>query len=169
MTVAAHAKSRPPPRSISRRASRWRDRLRIVAFLSPWLLGTGLFFIYPLVATGYFSMMKYDGFTPPVWTGFGNWWRSIFGVSLKEDDIKDEESKAERYAIPRLPRAGKGKPEEAVYDFLNSWLVEQQPNQAVAYISPRAYSCIEQVASDEQKKLNPGLDGIVTKLTAMAG
>jgi hypothetical protein len=47
--------------------------------------------------------------------------------------------------------------EEAMYDFLNSWLVEQQPNQAVAYISPRAYPCIDQVASDEKKKINPGL------------
>jgi hypothetical protein len=91
------------------------------------------------------------------WTGFGNWWRSIFGVRLKEADLKDDESRKGRVSIPRFPRAGRGKPEEAVYDFLNSWLVEQQPNQAVAYISPRAYSCIDQVASDEQKKMNPGL------------
>ena len=50
-----------------------REAARNVLFLSPWLLGTGLFFLYPLAATGYFSMMKYDGFTPPVWTGFSNW------------------------------------------------------------------------------------------------
>ena len=73
MSVVTETKSRPPPRALSLRASRWRKRLRIVAFLSPWLLGTGLFFIYPLVATGYFSLMKYDGFTPPVWTGLTNW------------------------------------------------------------------------------------------------
>jgi len=91
------------------------------------------------------------------WAGFGSWWRSIFGVSLKEADLEDEESRAGRIAIPRFPRAGRGKPEEAVYDFLNSWLVEQQPNQSVAYISPRAFSCIEQVAGDEQKKINPGI------------
>src|SRR5215510_12029699 len=91
------------------------------------------------------------------WTGFGNWWKSIFGVPLKEGDLEDEESTGGRLVISRIPRAGKGKPEEAVYDFLNSWLVEQQPNQAVAYISPRAYSCINQVASDEEKKMNPGL------------
>jgi hypothetical protein len=91
------------------------------------------------------------------WTGFGNWWRSIFGVRLKEADLKEDEAREGRIGIPRFPRAGRGKPEQAVYDFLNSWLVEQQPNQAVAYISPRAYSCINQVASDEQKKMNPGL------------
>jgi multiple sugar transport system permease protein len=47
--------------------------MRNVAFLSPWLLGTGLFFCYPMAATGYFSLMKYDGFTPPEWTGLTNW------------------------------------------------------------------------------------------------
>lgn len=55
------------------RAKRRRDRLRTLAFLSPWLLGTGLFFIYPLVSTVYFSFMKYDGFTAPVPNGLNNW------------------------------------------------------------------------------------------------
>ena len=40
------------------------NSLRNLAFLSPWLLGTGLFFLYPLVSTVYFSFTKYDGFTP---------------------------------------------------------------------------------------------------------
>jgi multiple sugar transport system permease protein len=69
MTVTVEARARP--RSL--RASRWRNRLRTLAFLSPWLVGTGLFFGYPLAATAYFSLMKYDGFTPPEWTGFSNW------------------------------------------------------------------------------------------------
>jgi multiple sugar transport system permease protein len=60
-------------RTVTLRDRRRRDRLRNLAFMSPWLLGTGLFFLYPLVATVYFSFMKYDGFTPPVWTGIGNW------------------------------------------------------------------------------------------------
>ncbi len=60
-------------RSGSLRARRRRDRLRNVAFLSPWLLGTGLFFLYPLVATAYFSLTRYDGFTTPTWTGLRNW------------------------------------------------------------------------------------------------
>jgi len=91
------------------------------------------------------------------WSGFANWWKSIFGVPLKEEDLKDEEIVGKHGDIPPFPRAGKGKPWEAMYDFLNSWLVEQQPNQAVAYISPSAYACIDQVASDEKKKINPGL------------
>src|SRR5262245_53423879 len=52
---------------------RRRDGLRTLAFLSPWLVGVGLFFGYPLGATVYFSFMKYDGFTPPTWNGLDNW------------------------------------------------------------------------------------------------
>jgi multiple sugar transport system permease protein len=37
------------------------------------LAGTGLFFLYPLVATAYFSFTHYDGFTAPRWTGLQNW------------------------------------------------------------------------------------------------
>jgi multiple sugar transport system permease protein len=44
-----------------------------VAFLSPWLIGFGVFFAYPLVSTVYFSLMKYDGFGTPVFRGLGNW------------------------------------------------------------------------------------------------
>jgi multiple sugar transport system permease protein len=62
-----------PSRPVTRAARRRRDTLRIVAFLSPWLAGTGLFFIYPLVATVYFSFTRYDGFTTPRWTGLRNW------------------------------------------------------------------------------------------------
>ncbi len=60
-------------RAASRRASKRRERLRILAFLSPWLIGVGVFFLYPLGATIYFSFMKYDGFTPPTWVGTSNW------------------------------------------------------------------------------------------------
>ena len=50
-----------------------RHTLRNLAFLSPWLVGTGLFFLYPLVATAYLSFTHYDGFTAPQWTGLRNW------------------------------------------------------------------------------------------------
>ncbi|MDW8473050.1 sugar ABC transporter permease [Streptomyces scabiei] len=55
------------------RAKRRRSALRTVAFLSPWLIGFGVFFAYPLVSTVYFSLMKYDGFGTPVFRGLGNW------------------------------------------------------------------------------------------------
>ncbi len=55
------------------RAKRRREALRNLAFLSPWLVGTSVFFLYPLVSTVYFSFMRYDGFTAPRWTGLRNW------------------------------------------------------------------------------------------------
>jgi multiple sugar transport system permease protein len=57
----------------TRAGKRRRDAVRTLAFLSPWLVGTGLFFIYPLISTVYFSFTKYDGFTAPEWTGLSNW------------------------------------------------------------------------------------------------
>ncbi|MFC6713729.1 carbohydrate ABC transporter permease [Branchiibius cervicis] len=55
------------------RARRRRDVVRTVAFLSPWLIGTGLFFIYPLITTAWLSFSHYDGFTSPTWVGLTNW------------------------------------------------------------------------------------------------
>jgi multiple sugar transport system permease protein len=55
------------------RARRRRETVRNLAFLSPWLLGTGLFFIYPLVSTVYFSFTHYNGFGSPTWDGLDNW------------------------------------------------------------------------------------------------
>lgn len=54
-----------------------RERLRNLAFLSPWLLGTGLFFVYPLVITAWLSFTRYDGFVSPTWDGLDNW-RFVF-------------------------------------------------------------------------------------------
>jgi multiple sugar transport system permease protein len=56
-----------------RRGRRGRETARNLAFMSPWLVGTGLFFLYPLAATVYFSFTKYDGFTSPTPNGLDNW------------------------------------------------------------------------------------------------
>ncbi|PBC77371.1 carbohydrate ABC transporter membrane protein 1 (CUT1 family) [Streptomyces sp. TLI_235] len=55
------------------RRKRRRETGRTLAFLSPWLIGFGLFFAYPLISTVYFSFMKYDGFTAPTFNGLKNW------------------------------------------------------------------------------------------------
>ena len=56
---------------------RRREWLRNLAFLSPWLLGTGLFFLYPLGVTVWLSFTRYDGIVAPVWNGLDNW-RYVF-------------------------------------------------------------------------------------------
>jgi len=62
-----------PPVSPGLRRRRRRELVRNLAFLSPWLLGTGLFFLYPLITTGWLSFTHYDGFTTPTWDGLDNW------------------------------------------------------------------------------------------------
>ncbi|QIS12662.1 carbohydrate ABC transporter permease [Nocardia arthritidis] len=52
---------------------RRRSALRTLAFLSPWLIGFGVFFVYPLISIVYFSFTKYDGFSAPTFTGLRNW------------------------------------------------------------------------------------------------
>jgi multiple sugar transport system permease protein len=79
VTVATTPPTATPAatRKAGLRRLRRRERLRNLAFLSPWLLGTGLFFIYPLVTTAYLSFTKYDGFVSPTWNGLDNW-RFVF-------------------------------------------------------------------------------------------
>jgi multiple sugar transport system permease protein len=74
LTASRKASARRNP---GRRRRRRRARLRTLAFLSPWLLGTGLFFLYPLVTTAWLSFTKYDGFVSPTWNGLDNW-RFVF-------------------------------------------------------------------------------------------
>ncbi|WP_371499752.1 sugar ABC transporter permease [Kitasatospora sp. NBC_00374] len=63
--------STPVPPAL--KAKRRREAARTVAFLSPWLIGFGVFFAYPLISTVYFSFMRYDGFTAPTFNGLKNW------------------------------------------------------------------------------------------------
>lgn len=55
------------------KAKRRKSTLRTLGFLSPWLIGFTVFFVYPLLSTVYFSFMQYDGFNPPTFAGFKNW------------------------------------------------------------------------------------------------
>jgi multiple sugar transport system permease protein len=75
-TSASRSASGATKRAGLRRLRR-RERLRTLAFLSPWLLGTGLFFLYPLAVTAYLSFTRYDGFLSPTWNGLDNW-RFVF-------------------------------------------------------------------------------------------
>jgi len=76
VTAAPGSASRSA-RKASQRRLRRRERLTTLAFLSPWLLGTGLFFLYPLATTAYLSFTRYDGFLSPTWNGLDNW-RFVF-------------------------------------------------------------------------------------------
>jgi multiple sugar transport system permease protein len=49
-----------------------------IFFISPWLLGFLLFTIYPLLASGYYSMTRYDLIREPVFLGFRNFIQLFF-------------------------------------------------------------------------------------------
>lgn len=54
--------------------SRWRrgEGPRALLWLSPWLAGVSIFFVYPLLSTVYFSFHRYDLFTLE-WIGLDNY------------------------------------------------------------------------------------------------
>jgi multiple sugar transport system permease protein len=64
--------SAAPPRRRSKRA-RWRRRRTVLAFMSPWIVGFGVFFGYPLVSTVYLSFTHYDLLSPSRWIGLANY------------------------------------------------------------------------------------------------
>jgi hypothetical protein len=72
------------------------------------------------------------------WTGMNSWWRSILGIPL----IASRSPSGSPPASDPLVKASE-KPEVAVRDFLNSWLVDQKPEQATAYFAMSSFSCME--------------------------
>jgi multiple sugar transport system permease protein len=50
----------------------WRRRLTVLAFLSPWLVGMLVLFVYPLVTTVYLAFQHYDLLSPPRSVGLAN-------------------------------------------------------------------------------------------------
>lgn len=57
----------PPPKR-----TKLKTRLMVLAFMSPWLIGISVFFIYPLLATFFYSFTNFDLINDPTWAGFSN-------------------------------------------------------------------------------------------------
>jgi multiple sugar transport system permease protein len=61
-------------RPVRRRRRRGlRRRGVVLAFMSPWLIGFLIFYVYPMLATLYYSFTHYDIFSSPRWVGFDNY------------------------------------------------------------------------------------------------
>ena len=74
------------------------------------------------------------------WTGLINWWRGFMGLPAAESPS----GAAADGAASSEPRLGHGtKAEDAIFDFMQAWLVEQDPQVAVGYVAPRAFTCLE--------------------------
>jgi hypothetical protein len=82
------------------------------------------------------------------WTGFRGWWHNLFGIPTKGTEYGDEE--VLEYHIPEVPRLGKKeKLHTVMHDFLNTWLVEQRPGPAAAYLSKQSYACLSYLKESE--------------------
>jgi hypothetical protein len=88
------------------------------------------------------------------WQGLPDWWRNLFGLS---DSAEDSIAEAKAGDIPPLPRKADGKLEDAVQDFLTSWLVDQKPELSAAYLSTRSYACLQQYGPQSGQEMNVGI------------
>lgn len=50
-----------------------RNNLKGLAFISPWLVGFTVFTLYPIIASGYYSLTRYDVLRPPRFIGAENY------------------------------------------------------------------------------------------------
>ncbi len=82
------------------------------------------------------------------WSGLQNWWRNLLGLPLLEN------TNVEGQVIAQEPGRKDAKPADAIFDFLNSWLVEQKPNESMAYFANEAYACMD---AETEKKSDRGM------------
>lgn len=66
-TIAA---VRPRHRRLSQRT---RNTINGILFASPWLVGLFMFWIYPTLASAYYSFTKFNAVQTPKWVGFANY------------------------------------------------------------------------------------------------
>ena len=102
------------------------------------------------------------------WAGLNGWWRQVFGFSLGDSAKPSNDAATGRQdIIPVNPRITANQGIDAsVHDFLTSWVVNRQPENAIAYLSPVSYPCLESIARNRQKPIPPGMVRFYT-LTAM--
>jgi hypothetical protein len=75
------------------------------------------------------------------WQGFVNWWRHLFGLPILVEN--EPQTFSSEYQIPPVPEVTASEDlVEAVHDFLQTWLIEQQPTHVLAYFSPASYDCV---------------------------
>ncbi len=72
-TASSSSEARRAARAVARRKADWRRRRLVLLLMAPWILGFGVFFGYPLVASLYLSFNHYDLLSSPRWIGFKNY------------------------------------------------------------------------------------------------
>ena len=100
------------------------------------------------------------------WSGLNGWWRNVFGQLGAGGKPPPENSTQSIGHIPLNPglKADQGI-DKSVHDFLQSWVVEKQPNKSVAYFSRQSYPCLEATV---QKTSKSAPEGMIRLRTVMA-
>ena len=96
------------------------------------------------------------------WAGLPNWWRNLLGLPLLD---KETHVDTGRSVIASEPKLKADKPKDSVYDFLNTWLVEQKPNESIAYFAEESFPCME---VENAKKTDRGVARITMLQQMMA-
>jgi len=86
------------------------------------------------------------------WNGLANWWRDLFGLPVEGDSGFVPEPEREIPSRPRLTASSNLA--DIVDDYLSLWLVQRKPNLAVAYISSRAFACVNAEAKRAGRPTN---------------
>lgn len=83
------------------------------------------------------------------WTGFGDWWKSIFSAPSAIPKA-DQEALSSQYRKPHV--TGSQNVEAAVHDFYQSWLVEGRPQESLSYISVKANACVAEYGKGQSAR-----------------
>ena len=65
------------------RLIRWRQTRLGLLFISPWLIGFAVFYLYPFFATLYYSFTTFTGIGNPVATGFSNYTTLVHDATFR--------------------------------------------------------------------------------------
>ncbi len=92
------------------------------------------------------------------WSGLNGWWLDVFGQFGTGGKPSPENSTESLGHIPLNPgvKADQGI-DKSAHDFLQSWVVDKQPNKSVAYFSRQSYPCLEATALKSRHSAPPGM------------
>ena len=80
MTASTH-----PAPTRRRLSPTTRDTINGILFAMPWLLGLTIFWIYPILASAYYSFTEYNGVQSPTWVGLQNY----IDIFTNDEDFKN--------------------------------------------------------------------------------
>jgi hypothetical protein len=92
------------------------------------------------------------------WSGLNGWWRNVFGQLGTGGKPSVENATESVGHIPLNPgvKADQGI-DKSAHDFLQSWVVEKQPNKSVAYFSRQSYQCLEATMQKSKYSVPTGM------------